>query len=82
MYYYMQNKTKFTGNCVMWWRKEGNGYTSNITDAQVWNKEQAIKQMQTRPDTDVAWEKDYVDGCIQSTVDHQYLKNSRQLKIT
>jgi len=31
--YYIQDTRTYTGNSVMWWRENGDGYTSNVDEA-------------------------------------------------
>lgn len=54
------------GNDMLWWRRNNNGYTTNLID--VYTKEQAIKMYEERR-TDVQWPKDYIDARILPAVD-------------
>ena len=58
----------------MWWRKNGNGYTCNLDDAEVFDSEDAkFKSIAKEEYKYTAWEKDYIDSCAHRHVDHQYV---------
>lgn len=73
--YYLQDSRSFVGNCVMWWAKGGNGYTSDLSRAETYTLEAAMVQHRCRP-SDVPWPKDYVDARTAPTVDAQKLKRA------
>jgi len=70
--YYMQDKRQYVGNDVLWWAKDGKGYTTDITKAEVWTELEAFKQELSRS-TDIPWPKDYVDARTKMVVDIQHL---------
>jgi hypothetical protein len=58
--YYIQH-TGFCGNCLLWWRDGGHGYTSDLDDAWKVGEEQAKSICRSRPSEDIAWPVDFVD---------------------
>lgn len=71
--YYLQDSRSFVGNCVVWWAKGGNGYTTDTSRAQLYTREEAMAQHRTRP-SDVPWPATYVQDRTAPTVDAQKLK--------
>jgi hypothetical protein len=70
--YYIQNG--YVGNAIAWWAIDSKGYTTNISKAGKYTKEQAEKIIE-RPQ-DVAWECSYIDNCKEAQkliIDGQYL---------
>lgn len=41
--YYLQDSRDFVGNNILWWAKDGKGYTTDISKAHVYSKEDADK---------------------------------------
>lgn len=73
--YYIQDKRSFHGNALIWWGKDGGGYTSNLSDAGKYPEDRAKKICLSRG-SDVAWPVDYIDGnkdALKIIVDAQYL---------
>lgn len=68
--YYLQDRRQYVGNSMLWWRKNGKGYTCEITEAHVFTREEAYSHHESR-DTDVPWRKDYIDARISSHIDAQ-----------
>ncbi len=48
--YLIQDTRQIVGNCVLWWRPEGAGYTTEFSEAGRFNEE----QIKGNRDTDVA----------------------------
>lgn len=71
--FYLQDARSCTGNDMMWWAQDGNGYTSNIDKAHVYSLEDAMRQFEMRG-FDMPWPKGYIDGLTHPAVDLQYLK--------
>lgn len=71
--YYLQDCRGFVGNDVVFWAKDGNGYTTDLSMAQVYSKEVVQKMHLSRP-TDIPWPKSYIDKKTRPAVDMQYLK--------
>lgn len=68
--YYVQDTRTYTGNSVMWWCPEGNGYTTRIDQAGKYTSNE-INHM--RP-TDRPWPVEYIDQRWSHHVDIQDLK--------
>lgn len=79
--YYLQDSRTFVGNDVMWWAKDGNGYTTDLRKAHIYTKEEAVRQHQSR-ETDIPWPKDYIDARTRPAVDMQYINRKEELKGT
>jgi hypothetical protein len=58
--YYIQNKG-FCGDCLLWWRVGGKGYTVNLDHAWKVTKEKAYDLCRWRPEVDTAWPVSAVD---------------------
>lgn len=70
--YYLQDNRGYVGNDILWWAKEGKGYTTDLSKAETYTKEQAMSQHQSRG-TDIPWPKDYIDAKSRPAVDMQYV---------
>ena len=70
--YYLQDKRTYVGNDILWWAKNHKGYTTDISKAHVFTKEEAIYHNQHR-ETDVPWLKSYIDKKVRPAVDMQHV---------
>ena len=70
--YYMRDSrpNAIVGNCIMWWRKGGSGYTCNLDNAEVYTESKAIEMHKSR-ETDRPYPKDIIDSMAYRHVDHQ-----------
>lgn len=68
-YYVQRHASGYVGNCLLWWRKGGRGYTCNLDDAEVFE----AADVPNNPQKYTAWEKEYIDSCAHRHVDHQYV---------
>ena len=68
--FYLQDKRQYVGNDLLFWAKDGKGYTTDLRKAHVYTKEEAFKQNRMR-DTDIPWPKEYIDSKVRPAVDHQ-----------
>ncbi len=59
--YYIQNKG-YCGNCLIWWREGGHGYTCNLNEAWKLPKEEAERICKDRPAEDIPWPAGLIDG--------------------
>lgn len=71
--YYLQQSNTFNHNDVVWWRDRGSGYTSLLTDAGKFTREEAIDIIDNN-DAVVAYPCDYVEGLVHSSVDATKLR--------
>ena len=59
--FYIQNRG-FEGNCLRWWRVDGNGYTANLNDAWKVTREKAESICRSRPNEDTMRPASVVDA--------------------
>jgi rubrerythrin len=78
--FYLQDSRGYVGNDVLWWANEG-GYTTDLSKAEIFTQEKAVKQHQCRK-TDIPWPKDYIDHKTRPAVDMQYINLDEALKDT
>jgi hypothetical protein len=76
--FYLQDSRSYVGNDVLWWAKDGNGYTTDLSKAHVYTKAEAVAQHESR-ETDIPWPKAYIDGKTRPAVDMQYIKRDEAL---
>lgn len=79
--FYLQDKRSYVGNDILWWAKNGQGYTTDLSRAEVYTKDDAIAQHKCR-ETDVPWPKEYIDSKTRPAVDMQYVDIDEALKET
>lgn len=79
--FYLQDSRSYVGNDVLWWAKDGAGYTTDLSNAHVYTKYQAVRQHNCR-ESDIPWPKDYIDAKTRPAVDMQYIKRDEALKGT
>ena len=48
MRYYIQDTRSYLGDAVMWWRPNGEGYTSDIDDAGEYEEAEAVRICRSR----------------------------------
>lgn len=73
-YYYVERKASgYVGNCLLWWRKGGQGYTCNIDDAEVFTENNPYFASIAKDGKYRVWEKEYIDSVTVRHVDHQHL---------
>jgi hypothetical protein len=58
--FYIQN-VGFNGNCLLWWRPNGNGYTTDLNDAWKVSEAKARSICRSRPKEDIAWPASEID---------------------
>lgn len=59
--YYIQNKG-YVGNCLLWWREGGNGYTCDLSEAWRLPEEKANDICKSRPEEDIPHPVDLVNS--------------------
>lgn len=77
--FYLQDSRQIVGNDMMWWAKGGNGYTSDVSKAEVFTRERAQRQHSDRV-TDIPWPKAYIDAKTHPVVDVQYVNHKEALE--
>lgn len=76
--FYLQDSRGYVGNDVLWWAKDGNGYTTDLSKAETYTKDEAQRMHDSRR-SDVPWPKSYIDGKTRPAVDMQYIKRDEAL---
>lgn len=59
--YYIRTKG-FCGNSLLWWRENGNGYTTDLNDAWRVSEEKAKEICNARPGEDFAYRADEMNA--------------------
>lgn len=59
--YYIQN-TGYCGNCIIFWRVDGHGYTTNLDEAWKVTREHAERICRSRPKEDIPLAASLVDS--------------------
>jgi len=72
MKYYVEDSRRPVGNCMLWWRPEGKGYTTQIEEAGLYSAEQ-VKQMRS---SDVGWPEPFVRKHLVGHVRRDRLKQA------
>ena len=76
--FYLQDSRSYVGNDVLWWAKNGNGYTTDLDKAHVYTKDEAQRMHKSRP-SDIPWPKEYIDARTRPAVDMQYIDRQEAL---
>jgi hypothetical protein len=76
--FYLQDSRSYVGNDMLFWAKDGKGYTTDMRLAEVYTKDEAVSQHRRR-ETDIPWPKDYIDARTRPAVDMQYVKRDEAL---
>lgn len=71
--YYLQDSRNYVGNDVLWWAKGGNGYTTDLSKAELYTKATAVQMHEARS-TDIPWPAAYIQARTRPAVDAQYIK--------
>jgi rubrerythrin len=79
--FYLQDSRTYVGNDIVFWATNGNGYTTDVSKAEVYSKDDAVMQHRIR-ETDIPWPKEYIDARTRPAVDMQYCKKADALKGT
>ena len=70
--YYIQNKG-YVGNSLLWWRKDGQGYTCDLNEAWRVTRVEAERICRDRPKEDIMRSVAKMDALVQRHVDMQDL---------
>ena len=71
--YFLQDSRGNVGDNLMFWARDGKGYTSDVNLAQPYPEDEAFGQHESRV-TDVPWPTDYIEGRVRPVVDMQHIK--------
>jgi len=72
--YYLQDKRQYVGNCVLWYRKNGAGYTCNLNEAEIFSSEDADWFVNQSPEKYIKRDKKGMDDIATMHVDMQKLR--------
>lgn len=78
LFYYLQDSRSTVGNDVLWWRKGGHGYTTDLREAEVYTAADA-QRMHLSRHSDIPWPKDYIDSKTRPAVDVQHIRRTEAL---
>ena len=73
--YFLQDTRTIVGNCLVFWRKESKGYTTNLDDAELFTIEEALSHRST----DRPWPESLMRSLARPMVDHQLLPDRKAL---
>lgn len=71
--YLLQDSRGCTGNNMMFWALDGNGYTTNLDKSEPYSRETALRQNDSR-ETDIPWPLEYLRRHARPVVDVQYVR--------
>lgn len=74
----LQDTRSLVGNDVVFWAKDGQGYTTDLRRAHVYTKAKAYAQHECRA-TDLPWPKAYMLAKARPAVDFQYIDHTEAL---
>ncbi len=74
--FYIQDARQYVGNSVLWWRHEGQGYTTDMDQAGLFTEER-VRALPRK--TDVPWPKEVVNAIVSRHVDMQKLPDRERL---
>jgi hypothetical protein len=74
--YYIQDTRSYCGNSVMWWRVNGEGYTSNLAEA--WK----VPGTWVGRGTDKLWPCEAIDAKATLQFDMQLLRNIPERRLS
>ena len=63
----------YVGNCLLFWRKGGHGYSSDLKDAEVFDGDNPKLSTIIKDGRYSVWVKEYVDNVSCLHVDSEYL---------
>lgn len=69
----------FVGNSILWWATNGNGYTTNIDNAQVYSKDEILSKFVNKRSTDYIWLASHVNSKISKHVDSQHVNYDNRI---
>ncbi len=81
MEFLLQDSRSYVGNDVLFWAKDHKGYTTDVSKAHVFTKEEAVAQHQCR-ETDIPWPKQYIEARTRPAVDFQIIDREQALQGT
>lgn len=77
-HFFLQDSRSFVGNDMLWWAKDGKGYTTDLSKAHRFTLPEAQAQ-HTMRSTDVPWPTDYIEARARPEVAIQRLNQAEAL---
>jgi len=74
--FYVQNG--FVGNSVLWWGLRSSGYTTDLSKAELYTKEEILKSFVNGREQDRIWNATHVLEKVKQHVDGQYLDQANR----
>ena len=69
-YYIQDTDRKYMGRCMLFWKKNNNGYTASIGDAKLFTKAEAEAKIKTTINKNlVAWPKNFIRSLAEFHID-------------
>lgn len=82
LYYIQRHSSGYVGNCLLFWHKNGNGYTCNLDNAKLFDQEEMEKLIKMdKGEKFTAWSKEYMDSISVRHVDAQFLNENNGIKL-
>lgn len=79
--FYLQDSRSYVGNDMLFWCKDGAGYTTDLRKAEIYTKEDAMALHRQR-ETNIPWPKSYIDAKTRPAVDMQHVSKTEALRGT
>src|ERR1700722_14551761 len=70
--FYIQNKG-FCGDCLLWWRRNRCGYTTDLSEALMVGRDEAESICKDRPWEDVMWPTSLIDRLASLHLNSEHL---------
>lgn len=78
-FYYVSNGV--VGNCFLWWKKDNCEYTTEITEAKIFNRKEIEKMHSILTGQKFAWPVHFIHGRIELHIDSQNCPLTKAYKI-
>ena len=78
-YYIQRHASGYVGNCLLWWRKGGHGYTCDLNDAEIFDgDDDSFKDIADNNSKYTAWEKEYIDSSVERHISSESVDFKRK----
>lgn len=77
--FYIQDTRSYVGNAVLWWAKEGKGYTTDLDEAALYTAEEAARIHRNR-ESDKPIAQSIAEQAVVRCVDATRLREARSKK--
>ena len=75
--YVVQDKRSYVGNDLLFWAKGSNGYTTDLSRAEIFTEEEIQEFLKPNArETDIVWPYDYILAHARRAVDSQHVNIS------